>query len=53
MVFEAQAVGLRTSPFNPDLSEEDKIEIKESLTWHWWPFEIFPFKRLTYTRLEN
>ncbi|KAF8907888.1 quinon protein alcohol dehydrogenase-like superfamily [Gymnopilus junonius] len=50
MVFEAGAVGLRTSPFERELALEEQIEIKESLTWAWRPFELLPFKRLTFTR---
>ena len=51
MVFEAGALGLRTAPFERAyLAPEEQIEIKESLTWHWWLLEILPFKRLTFTR---
>jgi len=44
MVFQAGALGLRTAPFERDLSPDQQIEIKESLTWFWWPLELFPFK---------
>jgi hypothetical protein len=53
MVFEAGALGLRTAPFGRELSPDQQIEIQESLTWLWWPLELFPFKRLTYTRREQ
>ena len=50
MVLEAQMAGLRTSSFQGALSSKDLVEIKESLTGGWWPLEIIPFKRLTYSR---
>ena len=50
MVMEAGSVGLRTAPIEHELSLEEQIEIKESLTWIWWPFEFMPFPRLTFTR---
>ncbi|KAF9554696.1 WD40 repeat-like protein [Agrocybe pediades] len=50
MVYEAGPLGLRTSPFERDLKDNEKVAVKESLTWVWWPFEYFPFRRLTYTR---
>ena len=53
MVLEAGALGLRTAPFEYELSRAEQIEIKESLTPVWWPLEILPLKRLTYTRQEN
>ena len=53
MVFEAGALGLRTAPFERDLSPDEQIHIKESLTWLWWPLELFFFNRLTYTRPEQ
>ncbi|KAF9541955.1 WD40 repeat-like protein [Agrocybe pediades] len=53
MVYEAEPLGLRTSPFERDLKDDEKVSVKESLTWVWWPFEYFPFRRLTYTRREN
>jgi len=53
MVFEAGALGLRTAPFERDLSPNEQIEIQESLTLLWWPLELFFFGRLTYTRREN
>ena len=53
MVFEAGALGLRTAPFERDLSPDEQIHIKESLTLDWWPLELFPFCRLTYTRREQ
>jgi len=52
MVFEAQAVGLCIAPFNRDLSREELIEVQESLSWAWWPLELFPIKRLSFTRKE-
>ncbi|KAF4622178.1 hypothetical protein D9613_009646 [Agrocybe pediades] len=53
MVYEARPLGLHTSPFERDLRDSEKVSVKESLTWVWWPFEYFPFRRLTYTRKEN
>ena len=53
MVFEAGALGLRTAPFERDLSPDEQIHVKESLTPLWWPLELFFFNRLTYTRREN
>ena len=59
MVFEAQAVGLRTLPFKRELREVKKEEqisgktVTKSMTWSWLFFEICPFKRLTFTREEN
>jgi hypothetical protein len=53
MVFEAGALGLRTARFERELPPNEQIEIKESLTWVWWPLELFFFKRLTFTRREN
>ena len=52
MVFEAGAVGLRTARFTRELSFKEywEIDIQESLTIPWWPLEILPFKRLTFTR---
>jgi len=51
MVFEAGALGLRTAPFERDyLTPEEQIDVQESLTRHWWPLEILPFNRPTYTR---
>jgi hypothetical protein len=53
MVFEAEALGLRTAPFERDLSPDEQIHHGESLTPLWWPLELLPFKRLTYTRREH
>ena len=53
MVFEAQALGLRTATFEHDLSFDEQIHIKESLMLLWWPLELFFFNRLTYTRREQ
>jgi hypothetical protein len=53
MVFEAQAVGLYMAPFNRDLSHEELIEVQESLTWPWWPLELFPIKRLSFSRKDH
>ena len=53
MVFEAGALGLRTALFERELSPDEQIEIKESLTRVWWPLELFFFKRLTFTRGGN
>ncbi|TFK19343.1 hypothetical protein FA15DRAFT_697596 [Coprinopsis marcescibilis] len=51
MVLEANAAGLRTSPFKRELSSEEQVEFKESLVGFGWKlFESLPFKRLTYTR---
>ena len=53
MVFEAQALSLRMATFECDLSFDEQIHIKESLTPLWWPLELFFFNRLTYTRREQ
>ncbi|KJA17515.1 hypothetical protein HYPSUDRAFT_124978, partial [Hypholoma sublateritium FD-334 SS-4] len=53
MVLEARAVGLRTAQFERELSKKEQIEIKESLTPVWWLLELFPLKRLTYTRRQQ
>ncbi|KAF4615646.1 hypothetical protein D9613_012548 [Agrocybe pediades] len=53
MVYEAEPLGLRTSMFRRDLTDDDKVSVKESLSWVWWPFEFLPFRRLTYTRKQN
>ena len=53
MVFEAGALGLRTARFDRVLLPHEQIEIRESLTWAWWPLELFCLKRLTYTRQES
>ena len=53
MVFEAGAAGLRTAPFKRELEDYTKINIVESLTGLWHFLEIYPFKRLTFTREES
>ncbi len=53
MVFEAGALGLRTTPFERELDSTEQIEIKESLKSVWWLLELLPLKRLTYTRKED
>ena len=53
MVFEAEALGLRTAPFKRELAPEEQIHFEESLTGVWWPLELFFFERLTYTRREQ
>ena len=53
MVFEAEAVGLRTAPFERELLDYEQINIIPSLTWPWLFFEICPFKRLTFSRNEH
>ena len=53
MVFEAGALGLRTARFDRVLLPHEQVEIGESLTWAWWPLELFCLKRLTYTREER
>jgi len=53
MVFEAGALGLRTATFERDLSPDEQIHIKESLTPLWWPLELCFFNRLTYTRRDQ
>jgi len=50
MVFEAGPLGLRTKQFTRDLLTKELTDVKESLTWIWWPFEYIPFRRLTYSR---
>lgn len=53
MVFEAEALGLRTAPFKRELSPKEQIRVQESLTPVWWPLELFFFERLTFTRREQ
>ena len=53
MVYEAGEAGLRTALFKGAIKDLGEINIIESLTWPWLLFEIFPFKRLTFTRNEN
>ena len=53
MVFEAGEAGLRTALFERKQKEHKEVKIIESLTWPWRLFEIFPFKRLTFTRNPN
>lgn len=53
MVFEAGALGLRTARFERELSTNEQIEIKESLTPVWWLLELLPLKRLTYSRRKD
>ncbi|KAF4615644.1 hypothetical protein D9613_012540 [Agrocybe pediades] len=48
MVHEAGALGLRMKPFTRELSSEEHIEIKESLTGLWKFLEWLPFRRLTF-----
>ena len=48
MVLQAGALGLRTEPFERELSPHEQINIIESLTWVWWPLELCFFNRLTY-----
>ncbi|KAF9553950.1 hypothetical protein CPC08DRAFT_209697 [Agrocybe pediades] len=48
MVHEAQALGLRMRPFTWELSSEEHIEVKESLTGLWTVLEWLPFRRLTF-----
>jgi len=53
MVFEAEALALRTAPFERDLSPDEQIHVGKSFTLLWWPLELLPFKRLTYTRCQQ
>ncbi|KDR68088.1 hypothetical protein GALMADRAFT_146577 [Galerina marginata CBS 339.88] len=53
MVFEAGAQGLRTKRFQRELSFQEQVEIKESLTPAWWLLEVLPLRRLTHTRRPN
>ncbi|KZV60619.1 WD40 repeat-like protein [Peniophora sp. CONT] len=49
MYSEASVAGLRLNPLQLNYKEVKKIiDIHESLTWHWLPLEIMPFRRLTY-----
>ncbi|KAF9539634.1 hypothetical protein CPC08DRAFT_494431 [Agrocybe pediades] len=50
MVQEAGALGLRMKPFTRELSSEEHIEVKESLTGLWTVLEWLPFRRLTFNR---
>ncbi|KAF9559144.1 WD40 repeat-like protein [Agrocybe pediades] len=49
MVHEAGALGLRMKPFMRELSSDEHIEIKESLTGLWKILEWLPFRRMTFT----
>lgn len=50
MVLQATSLGLRIkSTFPRELSSNEQIEVKESLTWAWRPLELMPFKRLTFS----
>ena len=53
MAFEATSFGLRLNPFKRNLKGEELIKVNESLTWGWWPFEILPFKRLSYAKSKS
>ena len=48
MVLQAGALGLRTKPFERELTLDEQINVIESLTWVWWPLELCFFERLTY-----
>ena len=50
MVLQARVLGLRTKPFERDLSRQEQINVIKSLTCVWWPLEVLPWYRLTYTR---
>ena len=50
MVLQAGALGLRTEPFQRELSPNEQINIIESLTPGWWLLELCCLHRLTYTR---
>ena len=50
MLLQARALGLRTKPFERGLSHDEQINLIKSLTCVWWPLEVFPWYRLTYTR---
>ena len=53
MVLEAGALGLRTSPFKRELSADEQIDVKESLTGAWKILEYLPIRRLTYSARPN
>ncbi|KAF9543677.1 WD40 repeat-like protein [Agrocybe pediades] len=48
MVHEAGSLGLRMKPFTRELSSEEHIEVKESLTGLWTVLEWLPFRRWTF-----
>ncbi|KAF4618210.1 hypothetical protein D9613_011577 [Agrocybe pediades] len=50
MVHEAGALGLRMKPFTRELSSNEHIEFKESLTGLWKFLEWLPFRRLNFDR---
>ncbi|KAF9553184.1 WD40 repeat-like protein [Agrocybe pediades] len=50
MVHEAGALGLRMKAFTRELSPDEHIEVKESLTGLWKYLEWLPFRRLTFDR---
>ena len=49
MLLEAGALGLRTRPFDRDLFRHEQINVIDSLTGGWWPLELYPWYRSTYT----
>ena len=49
MVLEARAFGLRTKPFERELTRHEQINVSESLSPSWWLLELYPWYRLTYT----
>lgn len=51
MSYEASSAGLRLATFDKEwVSRSDRLEdrVSESLTPIWWPFEVIPWRRLTY-----
>ena len=50
MVLEARAFGLRTKPFEHELTRHEQINVSEFLSPSWWLLELWYFHRLTYTR---
>lgn len=48
MSYQATAAGLRVQPVTGNFDFNAAITVHESLAWYWWPFEVIPWKRLTY-----
>ena len=50
MVLEATIFGLRLAQVGAEFLEDQSPNVTISLTWPWRILEIFPVKRLTFTR---
>jgi hypothetical protein len=50
MASQAAEFGLRIGSFVRELLVEEQVQLRESLTLPWKIFELYPFRRLTYSR---